>query len=305
MPEPVHSESVILTYDFLALRTWPMWKTLVNRVRPVIESAEICVAMPQDDYTFCHVLDVFICELKIPHVYSPITNNLHVIYPKAVTKSLIFGEALTGYVDEMEFARVTKFAKPWSERGLDLGQRVRLLPPHLGARASDKGAVAISFSKLAAQRGFRSDESTRDEDVLLGDDWYRFLGNTRFTVGAKGGASMADPKGRLADQVRRMRFLQPAVQDDEIRIRLKSQRGRLGDFSAISPRICEAAAMGVCQILKRDHYFEGFEPWKHYVPIDSVSRLDDAVIKVMRNHAQATGIVEQSQEFLIHSGNYT
>lgn len=305
MPEPFHSEVVILTYDFLALRTWPMWKTLVNRVRPVIESAEIRVAMPQDDYTFCHVLDEFICELKITHVYSPITNNLHVIYPRAVTKSLIFGEALTGYVDEMEFARVTKFAKPYSERALDLGQRVRLLPPHLGARASDKGAVAVSFSKLAAQRGFRCDVSTRDEDVLLGDDWYRFLGNTRFTVSAKGGASMADPRGRLADQVRRMRLRKAAIQDDEIRTCLKTNRGRPGNFAAISPRIFEAAAMGVCQILKRDDYLEGFEPWKHYVPIDSVSRLDDAVIKVMRDHERAIDIVRSSQEFLIYSGNYT
>jgi len=305
VPEPVHSEAVILTYDFLALRNWPIWKILINRVRPMIESADVRIAMPQDDYSNCEILDKFICDFQITHVYSPIKDDLHILYPRASVRCLSFSEALTGYVDELEFERVSKFAKDYSQRELDLGQRVRSLPAHLGVRASDKGIAAVAFAKLAEERGFRCDVSARNEDVLLGDDWYRFLGNTRFTVGAKGGASLADPRGRLADQVRRMRVRQPNIQDDEIRSRLKMQRGRPGNFAAISPGIFEAAAMGVCQILKRDNYLEGFEPWKHYVPLDSVARLDDAVVNVMRDHERATDIVRSSQEFLIRSGSYT
>jgi len=305
VPEPFHSDAVILTYDFLALRNWPIWKILVNRIRPIIKSSDIRIAMPQDDYSNCDLLDKFFCDFQITHVYSSITNDLHVLYPRASAKCLPFGEALTGYVDELEFERVSKFAKPYSQRELDLGQRVRSLSPNLGVRASEKGAFAVGFSRLAEERGFRCDVSVRDEDVLLGDDWYRFLGNTRFTIGAKGGASLADPTGRLADQVRRMRIRKPAIQDDEIRGRLKIQRGRPGDFAAISPRIFEASAMGVCQVLKRDIYLEGFEPWKHYVPIDSISRVDDAVVKVMRDYGRAAEIVEASQELLIHSGNFT
>lgn len=305
VPELVHSEAVILTYDFLTLRNWPIWKILVNRVKPIIESADVRIAMPQDDYSNCDVLDKFIVDLRMTHVYSPITNDLRVLYPRAFTKSLFFGEALTGYVDELEFERLSKFAKPYSQRELDLGQRVRAIAPHLGTRASEKASVAVGFTQLAEEHGFRCDVSTRDEDVLLGDDWYRFLGNTRFTVGAKGGASLADPTGRLADQVRRMRIRTPAIQDDEVCGQLKMQRGKPGDFSAVSPRIFEAAAMGVCQIMKRDNYVEGLEPWKHYVPIDSLSRLDDAVIKVMRDHDRAAEIIEASQELLIHSGNFT
>lgn len=305
IPHAEECDVVVLTYDFLALRTWPIWKVLVNRIAPIIQSARLRVAMPQDDYSYCDILDTFICDLAITHVYSPITLDLDLLYPRAMARHVRFGKALTGYVDEEEFRRVSVFAKPFAERELDLGQRVRSLAPHLGGQASIKGQLATNFSKTAVSAGFRCDVSTRPQDVFLGDDWYRFLGNTRFTVGAKGGASLADPRGRLADQVRRMRIRHPSIENDEIVARLKTRRGRKGDFRAISPRMFEAASMGVCQILQRDEYFEGFEPWKHYVPIESTSQLGDDVFKVMRDHVRASEIVELSRDFLIGSGNFT
>jgi hypothetical protein len=302
---PIQADVVIFTYDFLALRTWPIWRELVRRIRPVVESARIRIAMPQDDYSYCDILDQFMCEWGITHVYSPITKDLNVLYPRATAKLLRFGEALTGYVDEAEFERVSRLARPFAQREIDVGQRVRLLSPHLGEQATTKGVWAIRFAELAQESGFRCDVSSRTEDTFLGDDWYRFLGNTKFTVGAKGGASLADPKGRLADRVRRMRIRNPKIQDDEIRRRLKTYSGKEGDFSAISPRMFEAAAMGTCQILRRDDYLEGFEPWKHYVPVDEISRIDDRILAVMCDKDRAAEIVQSSQDFLIRSGNYT
>jgi hypothetical protein len=67
----------------------------------------------------------------------------------------------------------------------------------------------------------------------------------------------------------------------------------------------EAAAMGTCQILRRDDYLEGFEPWKHYVPVDEISRIDDRILAVMCDKDRAAEIVQSSQDFLIRSGNYT
>ena len=302
---PIHADVAIFTYDFLWLRTWPIWRELVRRIRPVVESARIRIAMPQDDYSCCDILDQFICDWGVTHVYSPITKDLNLLYPRATAKSLRFGEALTGYVDEAEFERISRLVRPFEQREIDVGQRVRLLSPHLGEQATTKGVWAIRFAKLAQESGFRCDVTSRTDDTLLGDDWYRFLGNTKFTIGAKGGASLADPTGRLADQVRRMRVRRPQIQDDEIRRRLKTYRGKEGDFSAISPRMFEAAAMGTCQILRRDDYFDGFEPWKHYVPIDEISQIDDRVLAVMRDKDRAEQIIRSSQDFLIGSKNYT
>ena len=63
---------------------------------------------------------------------------------------------------------------------------------------------ATEFVRLAEKAGFRCDAHTCLDDVFLGDDWYRFLGNFRFTVGTTEGVSFADPKEKLADHVRRL-----------------------------------------------------------------------------------------------------
>lgn len=305
VPEVRNLSAVILTYDFLALRSLPIWKVLVRRVQSLIESAPVRIAMPQDDYTCCDILDEFICDLGITHVYTPINCDLEVLYPHATARSVKFFEALTGYVDVAEFNRVSQFSRPFSERQIDVGQRIRLLPPHLGSEAGEKGKLAIEFSKRAREAGFECDVSTRSEDVLLGDDWYRFLGNSKYTVSAKGGATLADPKGKLADQVRRMHLRESTVSNNVINSRLKRHLGRTGNFTAISPRIFEASAMGVCQILKRDDYFDGFEAWKHYVPIEKDSDLFTDVFDLMRDDARAIEIVIASQEFLLGSDKYT
>jgi hypothetical protein len=63
--------------------------------------------------------------------------------------------------------------------------------------------------------------------------------------------------------------------------------------------------MGTCQILLRDHYFEGFEPWKHYVPLDSGDAIDSRLWEVMRDFDLALEIVQASQEFLIETERFT
>jgi len=305
IPDITRIDAVILTYDFLWLRTWPIWNVLVNRVRALIESAAIRVAMPQDDYLHCAKLDAFVCEHKITHVYSPITHDLELLYPRAVSKSVKFAEALTGYIDEVEYSRVRQYSQPFADREWDLRQRIRLLDPQLGLAAMRKGQVAVKFSSAAKEAGFACDVSTDPKDVQLGDDWYKFLGNTRFIVGAKGGVSATDPKGRLTDQVRRLRLRNPDIDAQRIQRKLRSRGTSIGNFSAISPRLFESAVMGACQILRTDDYVDGFEPWVHYVPVgDDLSGVS-AVFDLMRDHERASAIVVASQALLLTNVAYT
>lgn len=305
IPEKTQFDAVILTYDFLWLRTWPIWSTLTNRIADIIHAASVRVAMPQDDYVCCDILDQFLCDYSITHVYTPILHDLGVLYPKATAKGVHFETALTGYVDEHTFARVQSFSRAFPDRAWDLGQRVRLLEPHLGSEATAKGQIALNFVREANAAGFKCNVSTKPEDVLLGDDWYRFLGDSRFTVGALGGASLADPKGRLTDHVRRMRVRHPEISNDEISQKLNLSSGRKGNFTAVSPRLFESAAMGVCQILQPGQYLDGFEPWVHYVPLDKFMTGSKRVFEVMRDHGHAQQIVDASRSFLIDSEKFT
>lgn len=296
---------VVVTYELASLRNLPIWGLLKKRMSPILEAARCRVVMPQDDYSRSDVLDAFVVDQGFDVVFTPITRDLHVLYPRATAAGVKFEEAFTGYFEAKDWQRISQFARPFRERSIDVGQRVRYLPPQLGEKAGIKGRLAIKFGELAETRGFNCDISTKPEDVLLGDDWWRFLGNMKFTVSRRGGASMADPTGRLADRVRRYQMRHPEATMEDIALNVSMKGGKEGDFSAISPRLFEAAASGVCQILEPDHYVDGLEPWVHYIPLEADFSNIDEVFAAMNDDARCEEIVRASQNLLLTSGQFT
>jgi len=305
LPKDKSSDLVVVTYELVALRNLPIWNYLVDRMRPFLQNSKLRVLMPQDDYSRSDVLDEFVVSQNFDFVYTPLTRDLSQIYPRSISHGVKFREALTGYFDESNSQYLRRFSLPFLERTVDLGQRVRLLPPQLGEEAGRKGRLAISFAQQAANVGFICDVSTKSEDVFVGDDWWKFLGNSKFTVSRRGGASMADPTGRLADRVRRIQMRHPESSMDDLRSAMSLRGGREGDFSAISPRLFEAAALGVCQILVPDNYVDGFEPWVHYIPIlEDLSNINE-VFGVMRDSERCLEMVDASQRVLLSSNAFT
>jgi hypothetical protein len=305
LPKDSASDLVVVTYELVALRNLPIWNHLVERMQPFLKNSKLRVLMPQDDYSRSDVLDEFVVSQNFDFVYTPLTRELNKIYPRSISHGVKFHEAFTGYFDESNNEYLRGFTVPFRERSVDLGQRVRLLPPQFGEEAGRKGRLAIAFAQHAENIGFVCDVSTKPEDVFVGDAWWKFLGNSKFTVSRRGGASMADPTGRLADRVRRFKMRHPQASMDDLRNAISLRGGREGDFSAISPRLFEAAALGVCQILVPDDYVDGFEPWVHYIPIsENLSNINE-VFDVMRDSEQCLEIVKASQELLISSNAFT
>ena len=295
----------VITYELVALRNTPFWKYISNRIGPLMQRARVRVVMPQDDYSSCQYLDNFVVEHDVQYVFSPLTRDLHMLYPRSIAKGVKFFEAFTGYWEASTALPYQQFRRPFETRSVDLGQRVRHLPPQLGLAAQRKGELALEFARLAESAGFICDVSTRDQDVLVGTDWWKFLGDIRFTVGRLGGASIADPKGLLAIKVRKLQLRHPKISYDDIAKRLRTSDLPQGDFSAISPRLFECAAMGVCQVLERSYYFDDFEPLKHYVPLNPDLSNMDEVLEVMRDHKTCADIAAEAEKSLTQSGRYT
>lgn len=299
IPSDLDSDVVILTYELLALRDLPYWNVLVKRMGPILKRSNYRIVMPQDDYTKCAVLDSFISKFKVGTVFTPITRDLQLLYPCAVAAGVHFEEAMTGYFEDDSWSHWRQFVRPFKGRTIDLGQRVSHLSPQFGIEAGRKGELAIRFADQTRDSGFVCDVSTDPADVFIGDDWYRFLGNCKFTVSRKGGASIADPTGRIADRFRRFQLRHPNATMDELGQKVSFRGGRQGDFSALSPRLFECAALGVCQILEPGDYVEGFEPWTHYIPLEQNFSNVQQVFKVMRDIDRCEAIAEASQEPLL------
>lgn len=296
---------VVLTYELAAQRTMPFWQALTKRLAPIIGSARTRVVMPQDDYSYSAYLDDFVSDYGIDFVFSPLTRDLHMLYPRSIARGVQFHEAFTGYWESKTNLPVGSFRKSFANRSIDLGQRVRSLPPQLGPAAQRKGQLAGEFARLAQQAGFRCDVSTKASEVLIGDAWWRFLGDVRFTVGRLGGASVADPMGHLQSKVTQLELRKPSITHDEIARRLKTDRLPQGDFSAISPRLFECAAMGVCQVLEEAHYVDGFEPWRDYIPLAPDMSNTAEVFDAMRDWERCEEIAVSAKQVLIDSGAHS
>jgi hypothetical protein len=293
----VSPDLLIVNYDFLNYRFTPLWPYIKNRHRKVARAARHVVAIAQDDFWANELLDDWCMSWDVDRVLTPIDNDRHVLYPRAI-KSKEFRTGLTGYVR----SGPAPTTKPLRERPIDLGQRVREMPPHLGRLAQAKSRQALAMAEAARQAGFVVDVSNRVEDSFIGTAWSEFLESCKFTVGMKGGASLHDPKGLIHIRVQSYIASHPNADFDEIERQCFSGKDMKHVFTAISPRLFEAALAGTCQILERDDYLGVLEPWRHYIPLDKDFSNIDEVVRTMRDFDRCQDIVDNARAALVDSG---
>lgn len=296
----------ILTTDLLGLRSAPCWIDIEKRLVRLTKNIPKIVMFPQDDYTYSVRLDSLAVSLNAFQIWTPISTDLKKLYPKSLKKGISLRSTLTGYIESGFQEKYISFSRPFVDRQIDLGQRVRFLPAQFGDIGNRKARLAETFAQKARASGFRVDVSTSEKDTLYGDDWLGFLGNVKFTISRKGGASLADTRNSMGLSLIYLGGLFPKVKP-WIRDLLACRIGvKSGKFSAESPRLFEAAALDVCQILEVDEYLGGaMRPWVHYIPLEpDYSNLDE-VLKVMRDPDKCSEIIRSAKSELIESGKYS
>jgi hypothetical protein len=60
-----------------------------------------------------------------------------------------------------------------------------------------KAWIADAFQAAGRERRLRLDISLEAKDTLVGDDWFRFLLRSRYTIGVESGAGILDRDGRI------------------------------------------------------------------------------------------------------------
>jgi len=290
---------LVVNYDFLNYRFTPLWPYIKRRHIDIARQAKKVVAIAQDDFWANELLDNWCMDWDVDRILTPITNNLDVLYPRSI-KIKEFSTVLTGYVK----SGPTPVTKPLRERRIDLGQRVRDMPPHLGRLAQAKARQAVAMADAAASAGFMTDVSTRVEDSFIGTEWFNFLASCKFTVGMKGGASLHDPRGFIHTRVQAYVARHPSASFDEIERKCFKGKDMQYEFTAISPRLFESALAGTCQILQREDYLGVLEPWRDYIPLDPDFGNMREVISAMNDLDQCQQIVLNSKSALVESGMF-
>lgn len=293
-------DGVIINYCFLGYRASPLYPVLKEKYAWLRDLDCPKIAICQDDYTESAVLDEWLDFIDVSTIYSPIQKDVAELYPKNWGRKS-FKLGLTAYTDSAEMAALEKYARPFASREIDVGTRVRYLPPQFGGYGRRKGETAEDFRDAADIAGFKTDISTDPEDVIFGDNWLKFMGNCKFTLGSKGGSSLNDPEGKLRRKISEYLAKHPNAGFAEVEKKCFPGADGHFVFAGVSPRLFEAAALRTCQILIRDEYVGGIEPYVDYIPLDEdLSNLEE-VFELMRDEDACLGMIDSCYAKLIET----
>ena len=274
---------IVFTYSALSLR-YLRPRERYYEIRDawafVGDSDAVKLAFPQDEYHNTCELDLLFSKLGVDIIYSVLPKHMEMLYPSSRTASELKG-VLTGYMDDLSVQSMAKSRKPFELREIDVFQRVRMYAAEgafCGRYAGIKGRMATVFQDRGSLRSIKLDISTRAADAVLGGEWLRRLGGSRFSLGCEGGVSVWDPDGRYQDLVRDYVREHRDVSFEQVEAAcFPGEDGRY-IFSAISPRLFESVVMECSQILVEGEYIGLFEPWVHYIPVRSdLSDVDEAL----------------------------
>jgi len=299
-----------LSFDLIVYGTvfvgqrWTLshFKWFLDRCKPLKSIKAPGVAIPQDECVHSDALCDFINEFGISHVFTCADSvDWGNIYNTVDRKKVGFTQVLTGYLDDATVIRINALNKPGKTRHIDVGYRAWNAVAWVGRHGLLKRRIADEFARLAPQRGLVSDISNRPEDMLMGDNWYKFLLRCRYTIGVEGGASLLDRDGAIRTRTDAFVATHPAASFDEIEAAcFPGLDGNLSLF-AISPRHLEACATRTCQVLIEGNYNGFLKPDRHYIELKKDFSNIENVLSSLKKDDLRGNIVENAYQDIVAS----
>ena len=300
-------DMVVFHTSFLAHRWSPeLFDEVCERVEPLKALDGVRVALPQDEFLRTKLVCDFVDDFDIDLVCSVAPESeWHKIYPTVDRERVHLHRILTGYLDERTLERIATIVDATPRRDIDIGYRAWRGAYWLGRHGTLKGTIADAVNAAAPERALRLDVSTRDEDTLLGDDWFRFLSRCRYTIGIEGGASILDLDGSIKARTERYQDTHPDASFDDVeRSCFPGEDGGL-DLFAISPRHLEACATRTCQVLVEGGYNGVLEADRHFIELKADLSNLEQVLDTLGDEDRRERIVHAAYDDVVASGRYT
>lgn len=296
----------LIVFQTTCLSRWnpPVFAKLRRRAAPLSKARGVRIALPQDEFINTDLLCDFVNELAIDHVFSVApASEWPKIYHAVDRQRVRFHQVLTGYLDDATIARIERLKD--TPRDLDVGYRAWRAVAWLGRHGILKTRLSDEVARRGAAHGLAVDCSTREEDTLLGDAWFRFLSRCRYTIGVEGGASILDRDGSVKARTEAYVAAHPDASFDAIEAACFP--GRDGELSlfALSPRHLEACATRTGQVLVEGDYNGILKPHEHYIPLKPDLSDLDAVLEAVKADDSRQAMTERAYQDVVASGRYT
>lgn len=264
------------------------------------------IAIPQDEFIHTDMLCELCRTLNVDVVLTcAYESEWEKIYSSLDLSKVKLKTVLTGYLDEKTVARIRSYHKPLSERTIDISYRAWRAAYWLGEHATFKVRVGEVYEHAGAARGLNTDISLNDGDTFLGDDWFKFLCDSRATVGVEGGASILDHDGSLKKRVDAYVADNPDAMFEETREACFPDRDHSFSLACLSPRHLEAVATNTCQILIEGRFNDILKPNEHYIPIKpDFSNLEETLDQ-LQDDKLVGDMIERAYEHIVAPNRYT
>lgn len=300
---------IVFHYLFLT-HHWSGRRTFMDNCRRVSVLRHvpgIKVMLPQDEFYHSDLFVRFIRTFGIHGVFSVAPESeWEKIYRGVDFQRVRFFRVLTGYVDEEKVRLVRDLASLQPERNVDIGYRTAGKPCFwFGRHGYLKQRIAEVFETRGASRGLATDISTRSEDTIHGDDWYRFLLRCKHAIGVESGTSVLDWDGSVCKKTERYVARHPHADFDEVEAAcFPGLDGQVRLF-ALSPRHLEACLTRTCQVLTQGDYQGVLQPNIHYVEIRKDLSDVDRALDVICSDDHRADMTDRAYRDVVASGKYS
>lgn len=297
-------DAILIDVSFLCLR-WSRPRSVFDAIKAdyafIAEARCPKLAFPQDDYDHSALLDEWLAEWRVDHIFTPLARFRDILYPQAKEIAAIHA-SLTGYVDAAEVRRFRRYARPWRERPIDVGYRAARLPPQYGWLGQLKTELGERFATaLPRDAGLRLDIGNRP---ILGSDWLRFVADCRFLLGTASGSTLLDSRGLVRDKVTAYLARHPDADFASVEAACFPGEDGRHEFSALGPRNLEAAMARTCQVLVPSAGLAPMEPELHFIALARDMSNVKEVVAAMRDEGDARRRAEACYELFVADPDY-
>lgn len=266
------------------------------------------VAQFQDEFRYCGKRFRFVDEQAIDTVYTlaPHESSEAGVYRQRTGARQVI-PYLASYVSEGLLQAARRYRRPMGRRTLDIGYRARRQAAFMGRGGWEKHAIGERFQAACQARHLplTLDLSSRERDRLYGAAWWRFLANSRGSLGVESGSGIFDVEDTLQAATEALLAQEPGIEFETLWQRLLRPYEDAVPYRFVAPRNFECAAFGVCQILYEGEYSGVVQPWVHYLPLRKDFANFDAVVSAFRDPATRDELCRNAERDLVGSGRYT
>lgn len=290
---------IIYTHSFTAPWNRTNFLKKIALLEEIGLKAERKIAFFQDEYFNLDLTNLFLEKMRIDSLYTVAPDTeWQKLYPHFPSDRI--NQYLTGYIENEDVINAEKNLETTKK---DIGISYRTAYPGVSmACLGDVGWLKYEVAEFGKLLNVENSDVQVGTGFLTGDDWFKLLARSKFTLGTPSGSNILDRDGTLAKELSDLK----SFNRKEL-IHFLEEKGIPQDFQleVISPRIFESGMFNCCQILVEGEYNSILEKYKHYIPIKRDLSNIDEVRSIINDESKIKIIVSNFRKDIIDNYVYS